>query len=600
MSLSPTPARAEMAPPSLAGLAGDPGSKEAIARLTRDCAGSRTKVERKVANLLRSALRSIAAQDFAEASRQAIAALNLDERQGLAWHVLAIAQEKAGQLDKAFAAYEAAIKLLPDETEVAHDLGRLAHRLGHLEIAEKLLSRYLARRPGHVEATNNLACALRDQNRNEEAIALLSELIGLLPEQPVLWNTLGTVLSERGDAEQSLPFYDEALRLDPGFYRALYNRANVRMALGNPRQALEDIDRALAGTSDPGELAVMNMARALILLMVGDLEAGFDTYEVRFDPHLSDAVVFQPFGPRWSPKDDLAGKTLLVYGEQGLGDEVLFANVLADVETALGPNGRMILALEKRLVPLFQRSHPRALIVPHRSVGHMGRTMRTALLPDPPPAIDSWTPIGSLFRRFRRSIEAFPQHGGFLQPDPERVAYWRAVLAEEGPQPKVGVIWKSLKMTGSRVRAFSPFEMWRSVLSLPDIQFVNLQYGDVEAEMDAAREAGIRLWTPPGIDLKNDLDDLAALARALDLVVGSSTATTNIAAACGAEVWVVAGTDAWIRFGTDQIPCYPSARIFQTDRPGEWGPAMDRLCTALAELVAATPDDRPVRLGAPA
>ena len=96
MSLSPTPARAEMAPPSLAGLAGDSGSKEAIARLTRDCAGSRTKVERKVANLLRSALRSIAAQDFAEASRQAIAALNLDERQGLAWHVLAIAQEKAG------------------------------------------------------------------------------------------------------------------------------------------------------------------------------------------------------------------------------------------------------------------------------------------------------------------------------------------------------------------------------------------------------------------------------------------------------------------------------------------------------------------------
>lgn len=589
MSLSPTPARAEMAPPSLAGLAGDSGSKEAIARLKRDCAGSRTRLERKVANLLRSALKSISEQDFAEASQQAIAALHLDERQGLAWHVLAIAQEKAGQLDKAFAAYEAAIKLLPDETEVAHDLGRLAHRLGHLEIAEKLLSRYLARRPGHVEATNNLACALRDQNRNEEAIALLSELIGLLPEQPVLWNTLGTVLSERGDAEQSLPFYDEALRLDPGFYRALYNRANVRMALGNPRQALEDIDRALAGTSDPGELAVMNMARALILLMVGDLETGFDAYEVRFDPHLSDAVVFQPFGNRWDPEDDLAGKTLLVYGEQGLGDEVLFANALADVEAALGPDGRMILALEKRLVPLFQRSHPRALVVPHRSVGHMGRIMRTALLPDPAPSIDSWTPIGSLFRRFRRSVAAFPQRQGFLQPDPERVAHWRAVLAETGPQPKVGVIWKSLKMTGSRVRSFSPFELWRSVLSLPDIQFVNLQYGDVEAEMEAAREAGIRLWTPPGIDLKADLDDLAALTRALDLVVGASTATTNIAAAGGAEVWLVANTDSWTGFGTQAAPCYPSARVFRTDQPGAWGPAMERLRSALEQSVLREP-----------
>ena len=587
MSLSPSIERAWMAAPSLHTLAGDSGSKEAIARLNRDCGRSRTKLERKTAPLLRAALRAMAAQDFAEASRRALAALQIDERQGLAWHVLAIAQEKCGHLDKAFAAYEAAIKLLPEETDVAHDLGRLAHRLGHLEIAEKLLSRYLARHPGHVEATNNLACALRDQNRDQEAITLLSDLISVLPEEPILWNTLGTVLSERGDAEQSLPFYDEALRLDPRFHRALYNRANVRMALGDPHQALQDIDGALAGTDDPGEIAVMNMAKALTLLMIGELKEGFETYEARFSPSQSDAVTFQTFGSRWVPEDDLTGKTLLIYGEQGLGDEVLFANVLGDVLEALGPDGRMVLALERRLVPLFQRSYPEALVVPHQSIRHMGRILRTAVLSDPQPVIDSWIPIGSLFRRFRQSAADFPQQRGFLRPDPERVAHWRGVLAEAGPGPKVGVIWKSLKMTGSRVRSFSPFEMWRPVLSLPDVQFVNLQYGDVEAGLQSAQEAGVQLWTPPGLDLKNDLDDLAALSLALDLVVGSSTATTNIAAGCGAEVWLLAGTDAWIRFGTDRIPCYPSARIFQTDRPGEWGPAMDRLREALRNVPAA-------------
>jgi len=584
MNLSPTAARAGMAVASLDGLVGDSGSREAVARLKRDFARNRTLGQRKAVELLRSALKSIAARDFVAASRQAISALEIDERQGLAWHVLAIAQEKAGQLDKAFAAYEAAIKLLPDETEVAHDLGRLAHRLGYLEIAEKLLTRYLARNPGHVEATNNLACALREQNRDEEAISVLKDLITIRPDQPMLWNSLGTVLSERGDAEMSLPFYDEALRLNPAFHQALYNRANVRMALGDPRQALEDIDRALAATSDPGEIAVMNMARSLILLMIGDLKAGFDTYEVRFDPNLSEAVTFEPYGARWSPADDLSGRTLLVYGEQGLGDEVLFANVLDDVLKALGPDGRLVLALERRLVPLFQRSYPQAQVVAHRSIKHMGRTFRAAQFSGPAPAIDSWTPIGSLFRRFRQSITDFPQHSGFLRPDPGRVAHWREVLAETGPGPKVGVLWKSLKMTGSRVRSFSPFEMWSQVLSLPEIQFVNLQYGDVEAELEAARAAGLNLWTPPGIDLKADLDDLAALCTALDLVTGPSTATTNIAAACGAEVWLVSAPDAWTVFGTEAAPCYPNARVFRADKPGEWTPAMDRLREALGKI----------------
>lgn len=592
MTLPPTTPAAGMLPPSLDSLAGDSGSAEAIARLgrassrTRTGTGSKAGMNRgqKVPLLLRSAVKSMEVLDFAEASRLALAALQVDERHGLAWHVLAIAQEKLGQLDKAFSAYEAAIRLLPDETDVAQDLGRLAHRLGQLEIAEKLLSRYLVRNPGHVEATNNLACAIRDQNRNEEAIALLSSLIPIHPEEAVLWNTLGTVLSERGEAEKSLPFYDEALRIDPTFYLARYNRANVRMVLGDPRTALEDIDSALAGAVDAGEIAVMNMARSLILLMIGELKEGFEAYEVRFDQSLSDAVTFQEFGARWSPDDDLDGKTLLVYGEQGLGDEVLFANVLGDTLKALGPKGQLIIALEPRLVPLFQRSYRKATVVPHQSMRHMGRIMRRAHIPDPVPTIDSWAPIGSLFRRFRQSAGDFPHQRGFLKPDPDRVAHWRTLLAEAGPGPKVGVIWKSLKMTGSRVRSFSPFEMWRPVLSLPDVQFINLQYGDASAELEAARQAGIQLWTPPGIDLKADLDDLAALCLALDRVVGSATATTNIAAACGVETWLVAGTDAWIRFGTDHIPCYPSARIFQTDRPGEWEPAMDRLGAALQEV----------------
>lgn len=588
MSLPVTPA-APRRPQTLDSVAGDPASREAIAGLRAASARIRTTAarDRKVVLLMRSAVKTIQAGDYAEGSSLALQALELDDRQGLAWRILAIALDKLGDLEKAFAAYEGAVRFLPDETEVAHDLGRLAQRLGYLDIAEKLLSRYLVKHPGDVEATNNLACVLRDQNRDPEAIALLSQLISIRPGEPILWNTLGTVLSERGDAEQSLPFYDEALRLDPGFYKASYNRANVRMTLGDPHTALQDIEAALTATDDPGDVAAMNMAKALTLLLTGDLKQGFETYEVRFDTHLAEAVIFEEFGRRWEPADELGGRTLLVYGEQGLGDEVLFANVLDDVVKALGPEGRLILALEGRLVPLFQRSYPDATVIAHRNVKHLGRMVRLTSLPEPAPDVDYWTPIGSLFRRFRQGVTDFPDHRGFLKPDPERVAHWRAVLEQLGPGPKIGVIWKSLKMTGSRIRHFSPFEMWGPALRVPGAHFVNLQYGDATEDLAAAEAAGIQLWTPPGLDLKMDLDDLAALCLALDGVIGSATATTNIAAAGGTKTWLLSGSDAWTCFGTDRLPCYPSVRVFRTDRPGDWKPAVDRLCGALHELVEA-------------
>ncbi len=594
MSVPPTIPAAEPKRPSLDGLVGDAASPEALSRLskasraTRRATGKKAKqsVSSRGILLLQAAIKAIAAKTYGEASQLALKALKLDERNGLAWHILAIAQEKAGDLAQAFSAYEAAVRLLADETTVAFDLGRLAHRLGYLEIAEKLLARYLVVHPGNVEATNNLACALRDQNRYDEAIDLLRDVIGAHPSDPILWNSLGTVLSERGDAAQSLPFYDEALRLEPGFYKARYNRANPRMNLGEPLLAIADIDEALTGVTDPTEIATMKMAKALTQFMVGDMENGFDTYEARLDPALEDAVTFQSHGQRWVPEDDIEGRTMLVYGEQGLGDEVLFANVLDDVQAALGSKGRMILAVQARLVPLFQRSYPSAEVVKHQSVRHLGRLFRAIEWVASPPEVDLWTPIGSLFRRFRTRANSFPDNRAFLTPDPERVAHWQRVLSDLGPGLNVGVLWKSLNMTGSRLRAYSPFELWRPVLSVPGARFVNLQYGDATAELDAARAQGLEIWTPPGIDLKDDLDDLAALCTALDVVIGPATATTNIAAACGARVWMSSNSEAWAGFGSHGYLCYPTVEVFRTVAPGEWGAVMDRIASALTAEVA--------------
>lgn len=574
VAAAPTPAR------SAVEIAGDAGSRDSVGRLKSALAELKTQA---AIPWLQAGVKAMQEADWQGAAEAVLKGLECDEGNGLGWHLLAICREKTGDYPSAFAAYETALKLTSDPTDIANDLGRLAQRLGQLEIAEKLYHHFLARRPGHIEAVNNLASLLRDLGRYDEAVELLRPVIYAHPDQVLLWNTLGTVLSEQSDVDQSFVFFDEALRLDPGFAKARYNRGNARMALGDPEGALEDINAALPGAGSEFETAMMKMSRATVRLALGDLAGGFEDYEERFSPHSPDAVRFATEAQRWSPEAEVAGRRVLVVGEQGLGDEVMFANVLPDLAEAVGPDGKLFIAVEKRLVPLFQRSYPDAVVGAHRTYKLNGHHVR--LMPFMEGVeLDLWAPIASLFRRFRPDVASFPDRERFLTADPERVAHWRRELEAAGPGRKVGVLWKSLNLDGTRRRYFSPFDLWKPVLATPGCAFVNLQYGDCSEELAAAEAAGLPVWQPPGIDLKQDLDDVAALCCALDLVVGPANATSNIAAACGAPLWLITTPDAWPRFGTDHYPGYPQARTFHTGAFNAWDDVMGRLAAAMAEL----------------
>jgi hypothetical protein len=320
-----------------------------------------------------------------------------------------------------------------------------------------------------------------------------------------------------------------------------------------------------------------------MLVAMGRLREGWDAYEARLSHHYADATLYAAEWPAWTPDVELTGKTLLVFAEQGLGDEVLFANMLPDIIDALGPDGHLILAVEARLVDLFRRSFPQARIDAHATYNVDARTVRQAPFLTDEDKIDVWAPMGALLRRFRPSVAAFPDRSSFLKADPERVSYWREVLRGAPPGPKIGILWKSLKLDGARLRYFSPFDAWRPVLVTPGLVFVNLQYGDSDQETArAALDLGVELWRPPGIDLKNDLDDLAALTLALDLIVGPANATTNIAAACGAPVWLISTPGAWPKLGTERYPWYPSVRVFNPPAFNDWTPVMEQMAGQLA------------------
>ncbi|MDP3855306.1 tetratricopeptide repeat protein [Phenylobacterium sp.] len=573
---APTPARLS------AGAVGDSGSSDVLAKLSKAVEELKAL---KVQPLLHQAVAALNAGDAKAGAEWAIKALEQDERNGFGWYLLAIAREKASDFVGSITCYESALALLPDHAEIANNLGRLAYRLGQKPVAEKLFRHYLARFPEDHEGANNLACVLRDQQQYGDAIELLKSAIGRAPAQPLLWNTLGSTLAEQGDPANAEIFFDEALRLDPGFAKARYNRGNVRLFRGDTRAALEDCEKAMTSPKPADEQLMMQLARSTILLNLGRVGEGWDDYEARLDPKFSDVTVVMVDRPRWSPGADLAGKSMLIVGEQGLGDEIMFANVLPDVIEALGPNGRLILAVEPRLVPLFQRSYPAARVGAHATYLAEGRTYRPLpFLDDAAMAgIDLWTPIGSLLREFRREVSAYPVRPHFLEADPVRVAHWRKVLDGAPAGRKVGLLWKSGSTLGARHRYYSTFEQWAGVLAAPGIAFVNLQYGDVAGELEQARrELGVEIWNPPGIDLKQDLDDVAALSCALDLVIGFPNATSNIAAACGAPSWLISAPASWPRLGTDRLPWYPQMRVFIPERFGEWDPVMDEVAQAMA------------------
>jgi len=563
-----------------ADLMGSSASSDALKLLSEGLAEQRN---RRVVPLLERAVVHIKAHEPEKAAALALEALEIDERSGIGWHILAVAQEGCGDFTTSLSCYEAALKLLPDDPDILINLGRLAIRMGMHPVAEQLFLHFLSRKPEDPEGINNLALAMASQGHNQQAIVLLKDFISRHPTYANLWNSLASMVLEEGDIENAKTFYREALRLSPRLARARYNLGSLWLDTGDPRSALREFESALKRPLAADEKAMMTVTLGLAQLAIGRIVEGWRNYEVRNDIHFPEAVYFAVKKPKWEQGAPLAGASLLLVGEQGLGDEVMFANILPDVLESLGPEGRLTLAVEPRLAPLMSRSFPTVRVETHRTVSAAGRTVRLVpALEAGEIEVECWSPMASLLGQFRSWAEDFPQRTGYLQPAPERVAYWRQILDAAPARPKVGLLWKSGVLSRGRSRFFSPFDAWEPVLRTPGLTFVNLQYDQCEAELQLARERyGVEIWSPPGIDLKQDLDDVTALSCALDLVIGFSNATFNLAAAAGAPAWLIAAKGVWTTLGTDRYPWYPQVRLYQTAAYAEWEPVMAKIAADL-------------------
>ncbi|HVY34382.1 MAG TPA: tetratricopeptide repeat protein [Caulobacteraceae bacterium] len=531
-----------------------------------------------VGPLLTQALNALASGEHAQAVEQARAALAIDPRCGPAWRIAALALEGQGELVQALEAHQSSLALEGESADLLEDLGRLSLDLGMADVAVQLLARALAADPASPHLTAQLARALAGGHDYSQAIEVLRAAIAADVENAFLWNALGAVLLQQGDAANALTFFEQALSLAPDLIEPLYNRAGAKLDLDDLAGALADCDAALEHAA-PQQTAPIRFVRSLVRLTQGELAGGWADYEARLEPDFAKAPVFRIDASRWTPDDDLANRRLLVVGEQGLGDEIMFAGMIPDVLAALGPGGRLSLAVEPRLVALFARSFPGAAVSAHATGKADGRPLRTA--PGAGSEIELWAPMASLARRFRPDLASFAAPAGYLTPDPARLAYWRAALSQTDDRPKVGLVWKSLQTGGDRRKQYAPFEAWAPVLRTPGVRFVNLQYGDCEAELAQARALGVDIWTAPDLNLTRDIEGAAALSAATDLVLGVGNASANLAGACGVPLWLSLPPAAWPRLGAPTYPWFAGSRVFVAERFGEWEPVMAGMAGAL-------------------
>lgn len=460
--------------------------------------------------------------------------------------------------EEAVTCYQRALALKPDYADALNNLGNALELLGQLDEAETHLRRTIELNPNFANAHYNLGMVLKAKDRFEEATQYFLRGIELKPDLAIAYDDLGSIYKIWGRFEAALACFDHALTLTPNSYSAINNRGTVLEELGRFDEALAAYQRAEVLNPDRTG-ARWNQAH--LFLRQGILDRGWKAHELRLAKGESQQSLDRfPF-PVWDGSS-LKEKKILIYAEQGLGDEILFASCFPD---AIAQAGHCVIECAPRLASLFARSFPDATI--------QGAVRDDISWLTSAPEIDVQIAAGSLPRFLRPTLESFPDKPGYLVADPQRIEHWRSRLALLGPGLKVGICWRSGLTKGERHRLYSELTQWGEIFKIPGIHFINLQYDECAAELREAEDKfGVTITSFPDIDLRNEIDESAALIAGMDLVISAATAVCEIAGALGVESYRIdPDVKQWTTLGcSDKMPWHPNIRLFSQPSHGDW------------------------------
>ncbi|MGO9995452.1 MAG: tetratricopeptide repeat protein [Steroidobacteraceae bacterium] len=479
------------------------------------------------------------------------------------------------QPESALKSYDQAIAIKPDYAEAYANRGIALKELRQYEAALASHNQAIALKADCVEAYSNRGVVLGDLGKFEAALASYDRAIAIKPEYAQAYTNRGIALKELEQFEAALASHNQAIAIEPDCAEAYANRGVLHYELQQLDEALDSYNRAIAINADFVQ-AYENRAHALLL--DGKLESGWTDNEWRWKNENGSRYLHARNFPQplWLGEESLAGKTILLHGEQGLGDRIQFSRY-AKLVSNLGAT--VILEVEAQL---------RGLLESLEGVAHV--VERGDALPD----FDYQCPLLSLPLAFKTTLSTIPADVPYLKSSPDKVLYWREKLGDKR-NLRVGLVWSGgfrpnqPELSSVNRRRNIPLSKLAS-LRHPDIEFYSLQKGQ-PAELELTELMASNWDGPRLIDFTgqlHDFSDTAALIEQLDLVISVDTSTAHLAGALGKPVWILNRFDGcwrWLLDRTDS-PWYPTATLYRQQITGDWDGVVERVRVDLMELAA--------------
>ncbi|MBI3707367.1 MAG: tetratricopeptide repeat protein [Proteobacteria bacterium] len=465
----------------------------------------------------------------------------------------------------------AAIALSPNVTDVLADLADALLELRQVEQAQTCVARALALTPDHAASLVQLARLHLATQRVGEARSVLDAVLARTPDDPIALTYLGDARTEQGEIDAAAACFERATTIEPGFAKAHVYLGLARRAQGRVREAAACFERAIALHPDYAS-ARANRAHALLLL--GDYAEGWKEHEWRWQANKAPGAP-TPGGMRLWDGSDFAGKTIVLYGEQGAGDTIQFVRYVASIAARM-PQANVVLVCQMAL---------RRLLAGIPGVRRL-MTEAEAAAPFGIQGDVHW-PLMSLPFVFGTTLSTIPAQMPYLRAEPALQEKWRARLPADG-RLKVGLAWAGNPLHQDDRNRSLPLANLAPLLDCPGVRFIGLQTGPRAAEIAACGLA------PAITDLSADLVDYAETAAAvsqLDLVISVDTSVAHLAGALARPTWTLlpfAPDWRWL-LEREDCPWYPTMRLFRQSPSRQWAPVVARVREALA---AAAQNDR--------
>ena len=413
--------------------------------------------------------------------------------------------------------------------------------------AKLILDYLLELDPSNFDANINLCNVYQALGRPEENLKSAMRAVEIKPNSVVAYNNLGTAFGDLDMISEAREALRVGQQIDSSYIPTAINLAQLEVRLRNYLEAASLFEKLLLLKNiSPSETELVKYYLGYCYLYQGNLSKGWDYYEYGFGSILPITALRskRKFNQqKWNGKP-IGEKTLLIWREQGLGEEIEFSTCLTDVSET-GVN--VIFECDHRLVNIFQRTFPNFTVRPESFGEDFYPTTQD---------FHFQCALGSLPRIFRRSLDSFNRQIRPLSVLPSSIEKFQQRLSEFRGKKLIGICWRSGMFSIGRNLGYTALSDWSDLLSQKDFHFINLQYGECESElMEMEALLGISIVRWPDLDLKNDLENVLGLIKNLDSVVTIGTAVSSLSASCGITTYLLTTDDSLFKLG--QKNTYP-------------------------------------------